>query len=77
MLLVTQSHHLVQLVLPGKRKTRDLAVAVGKEALLLIDDKSGQPLQTFEYATILSWAAAKEVFSLKVSFALLAIAYAQ
>ena len=47
-------------------KTRDLAIGVTKDAILLIDDKSSQTVESFEYARIQSWAASKEVFSLKL-----------
>lgn len=54
-----------KLVLAGKKKTKDILIGVGKEAILVIDEKSGQPSEQYAYSRILSWAFSKELFSFR------------
>lgn len=56
-------------VLPGKKKTRDVGLGVSKDALVLIDEKTSQVQDQFEFARIVSWATCKDVFSFKVKVA--------
>ena len=54
-----------KLVVPGKKKLKDVLLGVGREALLVIDDKSNQTMDQYNYARMLSWAFSKEMFSLR------------
>ena len=54
-----------KLVLPGKRKVRDVLLGAGREAVLVIDEKSNQTTEQFAYSRILSWAFSKEMFSFR------------
>jgi hypothetical protein len=60
--------HLVvegKLVLAGRKKTKDVLVCVTREAVLILDEKTNQTTDQYNFPRVLSWAFAKEVFSFR------------